>query len=82
MMQFQVRDHNGCRWKLITLWIYAALGNDRDWGNLGVIGDLARGDRGDAGFPFLCQERARGHLTQRLFGQSLGRIERLAWHPT
>ena len=22
------------------------------------------------------------HLTQRLFGQFLGRIERLAWHPT
>lgn len=22
------------------------------------------------------------HLTQRLFGQILGRIERLAWHPT
>jgi hypothetical protein len=23
-----------------------------------------------------------GHLTQRLFGQILWRIERLAWHPT
>jgi hypothetical protein len=25
---------------------------------------------------------AEGHLTPRLFGQILGRIERLAWHPT
>ena len=25
---------------------------------------------------------AERHLTQRLFGQILGRIERLAWHPT
>jgi hypothetical protein len=25
---------------------------------------------------------AEGHLTQLLFGQILGRIERLAWHPT
>ncbi len=25
---------------------------------------------------------AESHLTQRLFGQILGRIERLAWHPT
>jgi hypothetical protein len=25
---------------------------------------------------------ARNHLTQRLFGQILGRIERFAWHPT
>ncbi|MFZ1057663.1 MAG: hypothetical protein WAP47_00585 [Candidatus Rokuibacteriota bacterium] len=25
---------------------------------------------------------AESHLTRRLFGQILGRIERLAWHPT
>ncbi len=25
---------------------------------------------------------AESHLTPRLFGQILGRIERLAWHPT
>lgn len=25
---------------------------------------------------------AEGHLTRRLFGQIVGRIERLAWHPT
>ncbi len=25
---------------------------------------------------------AESHLTSRLFGQILGRIERLAWHPT
>jgi hypothetical protein len=25
---------------------------------------------------------AEGHLTRRPFGQILGRIERLAWHPT
>lgn len=25
---------------------------------------------------------AEGHLTQRLFEQIIGRIERLAWHPT
>jgi hypothetical protein len=25
---------------------------------------------------------AESHLTQRLFGQILARIERLAWHPT
>ncbi len=25
---------------------------------------------------------AESHLTQRLFGQILGRIERLAWYPT
>jgi hypothetical protein len=25
---------------------------------------------------------AERHLTQRLYGQILGRIERLAWHPT
>jgi hypothetical protein len=25
---------------------------------------------------------AESYLTQRLFGQILGRIERLAWHPT
>ena len=25
---------------------------------------------------------AGSHLTRRLFGQILGRIERLAWHPT
>ena len=28
------------------------------------------------------QELAESYLTQRLFGQILGRIERLAWHPT
>jgi hypothetical protein len=28
------------------------------------------------------QELAESHLTPRLFGQILGRIERLAWHPT
>jgi hypothetical protein len=25
---------------------------------------------------------AESHLTPRLFGQILGRIERVAWHPT
>jgi hypothetical protein len=25
---------------------------------------------------------AESHLTSRLFGQIVGRIERLAWHPT
>jgi hypothetical protein len=32
--------------------------------------------------PYFVLELAESHLTRRLFRQILGRIERLAWHPT
>jgi hypothetical protein len=33
-------------------------------------------------FRYYILQLAESHLTQSLFGQILGRIERLAWHPT
>jgi hypothetical protein len=32
--------------------------------------------------PYFILLLAESQLTQRLFGQILGRIERLTWHPT
>ena len=44
----------------------------------------SRLDRGTGGTDvrYFILDLAESHLTQRLFGPILGRIERLTWHPT
>jgi hypothetical protein len=43
---------------------------------------LASWLRGSILLTYFILQLAESHLTRRLFGQILGRIEQLAWHPT